>query len=193
MAILAYMGLPRDASGQDTVLLMALFILAGLVSILVHELGHALAGMMFKAKPYIVLQSFGGYAAFPGSQFTRLQSFIVTAAGPLIQIVLGAVTLISLPFIPVEKIFFAHFVATLAYISIIWAILNLTPVHPLDGGQILFAAMGPRREKLAWQISMVSGIIIGIAMIMYRIFPYMGMMLLMMVYQNYQTYNSIYR
>ncbi len=193
MAILGFIGMPRNVSGQETMLLMALFILAGFISILVHELGHALAGMIFNAKPYIVLQSFGGYAAFPGTQFTRVQSFIVTAAGPFVQIILGIATFMALAFIPEEKIFFLHFMLTLCYISIIWAVLNLTPVHPLDGGQILFAAMGPRREKLAWQISMVSGIIVGIAMISSGIFPYMGMMVLMMVYQNYQTYSSIYR
>jgi Zn-dependent protease len=193
MAALGYVTFNNSTDGQTLLLCMSLFILAGLLSMLVHELGHALAGIYFRAKPYIVLQSFGGYAAFPNSQFTRTQSFLVTAAGPAIQFLLGALSYAILIYLPEEKEMFLLFFQVLTVISILWAILNLIPVFPLDGGRMMFALMGPRREKAAWWISMVCGTIVGISFISYGNFPFMGVMLLFMVFQNYQTYSQTYR
>lgn len=193
MAIFGYMTFSGESNTQTLFLCMSLFILAGLLSILVHELGHALVGMCFRAKPYIVLQSLGGYAAFPNTQFTRTQSFLVTAAGPAIQILLGVISFTVLEYCPEEKELFRVFFKVLAIISILWAVLNLVPVFPLDGGRMMFALMGPRREKVAWWISMVSGTVAGVSFISMGNFPFMGVMLLFMVFQNYQTYSQTYR
>lgn len=193
MAIIGYISFDRDLEGQTLLLAVLLFVLAGLISIMVHELGHALAGILCKAKPFIVLQSFGGYAAFPDARFTRAQSFFVTAAGPAIQILLGIVAIGILALIPKEKVMFLLFFQVLTSISFLWAILNLVPVHPLDGGQMMFALMGPRRQKAAWWVSMISGTIAGVAFIAVGLFPYMGAMLLMMVFQNYQAYSQTHR
>jgi membrane-associated protease RseP (regulator of RpoE activity) len=193
MVVLGYMQFSKSVDSEMLPLCVSLFVLAGLVSILVHELGHALAGMYFRAKPYIVLQSLGGYAAFPNSQFTRTQSFLVTAAGPAIQVLLGILSYAVLHYFPQEKEMFLLFFKVLTAISILWAILNLVPVFPLDGGRMMFALMGPRREKLAWWISMICGSIAGICFIAYGIFPFMGVMLLFMVFQNYQIYSQTYQ
>jgi stage IV sporulation protein FB len=193
MGALGYMSFSREVEGESLLLCVSLFMLAGLLSILVHELGHALVGMCFRAKPYIVLQSFGGYAAFPNSQFTRTQSFLVTAAGPALQIILGSIALVIWMFCPQDKEMFVLFFKVLAGISFLWAILNLVPVVPLDGGQMMFAIMGPRRQKAAWWVSMVSGTVAGVSFISMGSFPFMGVMLLFMVFQNYQSYSQTYR
>ena len=194
MAVLGYMNFNYgNIDGQTLLLCVSLFVLAGLLSILVHELGHALVGICFRAKPYVVLQSLGGYAAFPNSHFTRTQNFLVTAAGPAIQLLLGGISYALLHFIPSEKAMFLLFFEILTGISLLWAILNLVPVIPLDGGSMMFALLGPRREKIAWWISMASGIIAGVSFISYGNFPFMGVLLLFMVYQNYQTYSQKYR
>ena len=45
--------------------------------------------------------------------------------------------------------------------SLIWALINLIPVYPLDGGQILQNILGPRRIQLTLAISIVAAVIIG--------------------------------
>ena len=64
-------GFGKVGSTANEALNIALFVIAGFISIFIHELGHALTGKFYKARPFIVLHSFGGIAAFPGSQFTR--------------------------------------------------------------------------------------------------------------------------
>jgi hypothetical protein len=63
---------------------LVLFVLAGFISVLIHELGHALTGRLFKAQTAITLHAFGGFAVFPSARFTRWQDFLVTAAGPAV-------------------------------------------------------------------------------------------------------------
>src|SRR5262245_32925226 len=52
------------------------------VSILVHEMGHALAGAHFGARPGIKLHGLGGLTYLPGANFSRGQSIAASAAGP---------------------------------------------------------------------------------------------------------------
>ncbi len=67
-------------STQDIIFLL-LFLVAGFISILVHELGHTLTAKHFAQRVEIVLQAFGGYAAYSGTRLSRKQSFMITAAG----------------------------------------------------------------------------------------------------------------
>lgn len=54
------------------------------VSILVHELGHALAARSFGWPPDIVLHGFGGFARYsPGFGYTRRRAIWISFAGPL--------------------------------------------------------------------------------------------------------------
>ena len=48
-----------------------LFVLAAFLSVMVHELGHALAGKKFGAYPSIYLHGFGGVTTLPGAYFSR--------------------------------------------------------------------------------------------------------------------------
>src|SRR5687767_11226254 len=106
---------------------IALFIMAGFISLMVHELGHALTGKAFGAPTQITLHGFGGYAAFPAGSFTRKQNFIVTFAGPAVQILLGLAALVLVLFFKMPSAAISHFVWALAAVSLLWAVLNLLP------------------------------------------------------------------
>ena len=86
--ILALIGGGLRANDALSMLWVLLFVLAGFISILVHELGHALTVRKFGLSPAITLIAFGGYASFPAGRLTRKQSFLVTAAGPGVQCLL---------------------------------------------------------------------------------------------------------
>ena len=50
----------------------------------------------------------------------------------------------------------------MAFISLFWAALNLLPVLPLDGGQMLNAILGPARLKLTLWISILTAVGAGL-------------------------------
>jgi stage IV sporulation protein FB len=77
------------ANTPQDILRIGLFVIAGFISLLVHELGHALTARKFGATVEIVLQAFGGYAAYSGVYLNRPQQFAITAAGPAIQLLLA--------------------------------------------------------------------------------------------------------
>ena len=99
---LALIGGGLSARDSESLLVVALFVLAGFVSVLIHEMGHALMIRKFKLPTQVVLAAFGGYATYPPGILTRKQSFIVTAAGPVIQLVFGIAVLIISSFLPLE-------------------------------------------------------------------------------------------
>ncbi len=176
---LVILGGVGGADSSAAIFNIVLFVLAGFISVLVHELGHALTARSFGAHSAITLQAFGGYAAYSGVRLSRWQSFLVTAAGPAIQIVLGLVVLLLIRSIPGLSPQGNYFLKILMIISFVWAILNLLPVVPLDGGQMLNAALGPARIKITLWISIVVALVCAIAMFTYTrsiLFPiFLGM------------------
>ncbi|MFZ9935902.1 MAG: M50 family metallopeptidase [Luteolibacter sp.] len=152
---LAVIGGALSADSPEAIFRILLFLLAGFISILVHELGHALTARKFGARSEIVLQAFGGYAAYSGVRMTRPQSFMITAAGPAVQIGLGIALLMVIPSLPELNQNALYFLVVLNWISLVWALLNLLPVLPLDGGQMLNAVLGPDRIKTTLWISLV--------------------------------------
>jgi Zn-dependent protease len=108
-------------------------------SILLHELGHVLTGKLFGADGHIVLYSFGGLAIGSNDVPHRWQRIAVSSAGPLIQLLLyGLIELCdSQGWIPntISRLqLFA--LDVLVFVNLIWALMNLLPVWPLDGGMI---------------------------------------------------------
>lgn len=132
---------------------VGLFTIAGFVSILIHELGHALTAKKFGSNVHIVLETMGGYAAYSGAHMTRTKTFLITAAGPAIQIALAAVVWVAMLQVPYLTPHATYFLNVLIGISLIWAIFNLMPVLPLDGGRMVESLLGPRRIKLTLWIS----------------------------------------
>jgi Zn-dependent protease len=166
---LALIGGALDANSSEAIFRLGLFLLAGFISVLVHELGHALTARHFGAYTQIVLQAFGGYASYTGVRMTRTQSFLITAAGPAIQIALGLIVWFLMTQLPGLNPNMGYFLFMLMWISIIWAVINLLPVLPLDGGQMLSAILGPQRIRITLWITIVVSIIAAVLM-----FRFMG-------------------
>ncbi len=160
---LVILGGAISADSAAEIFRVVLFVMAGFISILIHELGHALTARSFGASTSITLQAFGGFAAYAGVSMNRWQRFLITAAGPAIQIALGFAVLLLLRNLPDQSNHGIYFLKILMIISFVWAILNLLPVVPLDGGQMLNAALGPARIKITLTISIVVAIVAGVA------------------------------
>lgn len=176
---LVILGASDGADSREAIFEIVLFVLAGFISILVHELGHALTARRYGSNVYIVLQAFGGYAAYSGARTSRKQSFLITAAGPAIQIALGFLMLGLLQVIPPMNSYGIYFLDMLMVISFFWAIINLLPVVPLDGGQMMHAVLGPARIKITLWVSIIVAMVAAVLMFMLTesiIFPiFLGM------------------
>jgi Zn-dependent protease len=176
----------RDALG---LLDIALFVLAGFLSILIHEMGHALMIKKYKLPTQIVLASFGGYAVYPAGSLNRLQSFLVTAAGPAAQLAVAYALAFALPFFSIPPNKFLEFLIIFIFISKFWAFLNCLPIMPLDGGQMLAAIMGPRRRAGLHLTGVVTAAIMAVVALQFgAIFGvlFMGMF----AWQNYQAWQQ---
>lgn len=111
-------------------------------SILIHELGHAFAYRHYGASPSISLHGFGGLTHGHGSgHLTPGQRIVVSAAGSVLTMVLlGGPAYLALRLL--EPAGNAELILEwLMWINILWALINLAPVFPLDGGQILDDAL----------------------------------------------------
>lgn len=164
LAILGAMSTGRLMQDNSplAMLLIALFVLAGFLSILVHEMGHALMARYFGARVEIVLEAFGGYARHTTAGITRVRSICISAAGPALQILLGLVVLLLSRSLPELQPAGALFLIWLIWISWIWAAFNLLPILPLDGGRILQSALGPQRLPISLWVSVVTCVVIGL-------------------------------
>jgi len=120
-------------------------------SILVHELGHALAARLFGAGAAIRLYGLGGLTYHSGLPTAR-RRILVTLAGPGAGFLLGLLALGPYLLLPPS---FA--VRALLLTNVFWGAVNLLPVPPLDGGHVLEELLGPRRKVLALQAGAVVG------------------------------------
>lgn len=176
---LAILGGATGADSPDGLLRICLFILAGFISILIHELGHALTARAFGSYSEITLEAFGGYATYQGARLSRPQSFAVTAAGPGVQIVLGLAFFALLKARPELSGHGYFFMSMVVWVSFAWAILNLLPVLPLDGGRMLETILGPSRIRVTLWVTIIVGTLAGIAVFYFTrsfLFPiFLGM------------------
>lgn len=117
---------------------MALLLFA---SVLLHELGHSLVAQSQGIKVNsITLFLFGGIAAIEEESKTPGQAFQVAIAGPAVSIILFFLLRLGANVIP-ESSPVSVMVGDLARINLVVALFNLIPGLPLDGGQVLKAAL----------------------------------------------------
>ena len=137
---------PYFTSGSTQAMSAGFVIVIGLLlSILLHELGHAFAGRLFGARvAHIELTGLGGIAQFerslPQSVFARS---VIYLAGPSVNLALW----LGLDFLVGEalqsgKSLLALPFAVLASANFFLLVFNLLPAYPLDGGHTLDAWLG---------------------------------------------------
>ena len=134
-----------DASQQNPGLIF-IGILCVLISVLVHELGHAFFIRRFGYPSEIVLYFLGGYAT--STRFRTGRNIIVSFAGPAAGFLLyGLVLAIDYWLVMNHRPFLIEYPAVyfalgiLKFANLFWNLLNLIPVQPLDGGQIMAAVV----------------------------------------------------
>ncbi len=122
--------------------------------VLLHELGHSLAAIGYGIPVKdITLLPIGGVARLERMPEKPLHELVVALAGPLVNVLLGAVLLpVILFWIIVQGASFSlstlsqpGWVGLLFFLftaNVSLAVFNMIPAFPLDGGRVLRAALG---------------------------------------------------
>ncbi len=111
------------------------------VSILVHELGHAVVALHHGLRTRsITLFIFGGVAQLEEDPRDGRAELWIAAAGPLVSLALAGLfyACASLSFVGPSVAAVAKY---LALINLILALFNLVPAFPMDGGRLLRGAL----------------------------------------------------
>lgn len=153
----------------------AIWVMAGFLSILGHELGHALTSEYFGSRSSITLYAYGGYASqmpFAGTW----RNVAVVAAGPAVSFAMGGLAMLALygihqnpQWLPQDEMVqgnIYYFFVSLAIQGIYWGLFNVVPIYPLDGGQITRYLMIRFRPwdgaRLSLQISLLLAGALGV-------------------------------
>jgi stage IV sporulation protein FB len=207
------------ANKNSTFVTILLWIITVFVSILIHELGHALAFRYFGKRSHVVLHSFGGLAV-PDADYniygrssrsdTHASQIIIALAGPGAGFLLAALVAMivlatghrfeldqfNLPTIPTinQKNSFI-FVSYLMQVNILWGLINLLPVYPLDGGQVarqLFDIYSPHnslRQSLIVSIAVGAGTAVVAVVRLDQL--WMGLMFGILAFMSYQQLQQL--
>ncbi len=132
-----------------------------LVSVLVHEMGHASTALFFGTKPRIQLVALGGLTYHEGEKLSFWRQFFIVLNGPLFGFMLFVLAWLLLK-IPALSTGFTGSVLTLFFwVNLIWTILNLVPVMPLDGGQLLRIVLEAIFGAKGFRYSLIIGMVIA--------------------------------
>jgi stage IV sporulation protein FB len=169
------------------ILWLAIFFL----SVLAHELGHALAGIAFGLEPRIELHGMGGTTSWRHKNVSAAKKIIISVAGPAVGIFFGGLLYFfqSAVLGASPTLFTEHAVSWLIFVNLIWGVLNLLPMLPLDGGNIMAHALGAgmgseKGLRLAHYISATVAIAAGLAALVMRLGWWSMAMAALFAYQN---------
>ena len=176
-------------SSDKDPLLVAMWVVAVLLCILLHELGHAVVMEYFGFRPSIVLYGFGGMAIpHPGRYGARRPGpwgdMLIAFAGPASGFILAAILAFILHFlfgykvlvfepswrdvsplvIVPQHLYVAMFLDDIFYISVWWGLVNLLPIYPLDGGLISQQVFFLNNPHDAVRQSLIVSVIVGALM-----------------------------
>lgn len=115
-----------------------------LVGILWHEAGHAVAFRLVGRRSRIVIHGIGGVTISDDQRDLRdAEGAGVALAGPLLGIVVGLIALwLQLHDVGAHALWSRVLVSDIIFVNLGWGLLNLLPVVPLDGGQVVERLVG---------------------------------------------------
>jgi Zn-dependent protease len=156
------------AGGVASLPFAIITLVAVLLAIFIHEMGHAVTAAAFRIpNRRIVLTGFGGFVELVWKPAHRSQDIAISAAGPFANLACAALAwLLTKTLSPAfdAEAFNAplQFLDRFGQISLMLGVFNLLPGFPLDGGHIVRVALGYRmRETTAGMITAWIGVAIG--------------------------------
>jgi Zn-dependent protease len=117
---------------------MVAWVVIVFVSVLVHEFGHAFTARSFGQQPFISLHAMGGVTAWrQRGEMTAGRRLLVALAGPMAGVALAITIAIAGGLFTGRGTAGRATVSAIAAVNLFWAVINLIPMIPLDGGNIM--------------------------------------------------------
>lgn len=202
---------------RDDIIGVLVWMAVVFISILIHELGHAVISRKLTGKnPAIKLWAMGGLA-YSNASLTRSQSLKVSLAGPAAGIAFFLVIwsaciaaygmtngtdVIIWNITHVRELLqgdasairsmspqLSHLIYSLIFINFWWSLANLLPVLPLDGGQAYAAIESSQRR--VYQVGMITGITTALLGFLILGSFYIAILFGFLAYQNLQQSQQI--
>ncbi len=110
------------------------------ISILIHELGHALACRQFGLSPQIQLYAMGGLTSWNDNiRISPQKNIAISLAGPFAGFLFFGVVFLTKSNFPglIDSEFGQRVYEDLLIVNLFWGIVNLLPVLPMDGGHVI--------------------------------------------------------
>lgn len=164
------------------------------VSVLVHELGHACTALFFGRKPHIELVALGGVTYHDSQKLKPWKRFLITLNGPIFGLLLALVAVIFLS-IPafLEHSAMVMVARWVIAVNIFWTIVNLIPVVPLDGGQLLQIVLekifGLKGIRYGYFASMSLAVLMSLVSFLFGFFL-AGAFFFLFAYQGYESWKQ---
>lgn len=196
------------SSSPNSFIFLLIWIAAGFISILWHELGHAFMYRKYGYRSSISLIAFGGLT-LPSAAARPKEQIPISLAGPGVQFLLFGAMYLALyltgrgpgfswyyvfPYanfaLSTGSIYFDEFIRKMLIVNMIWPIINLIPMLPLDGGRVMQALLLNDRKTL--KISVVVGFAVAVLALFLLKSIFMGLMFGYMAFTNLQQLQGIY-
>ena len=171
----------RSGQNATQILWSVFFVLSIFITVVMHELGHALAAKRYNIiTKDITLLPIGGIARLEKIPEKPIEELIVAIAGPLVNIVLAVITGIFITIPATSEQLMAqlangvnanNFFLNFFLVNFWLALFNLIPAFPMDGGRILRALLSFRLQRhVATRISARIGQFLALGFILLGFF-----------------------
>lgn len=151
-----------------------------LLSILAHELAHALEAQHRGIEvDGITLLMFGGVTEMHAHSESPRDEFVIAAVGPYASLVCGAVFGLIATFAPELPgglwPTVAEVAGVLAWLNVVLAVFNLVPGAPLDGGRVLRAAIWwvTRSRRTGLRVAAHAGQALAVSLVALGVWGYL--------------------
>lgn len=161
------------------------------VSVLFHEFGHALTALMFDQSPRIELVALGGLTYHNGQKLPFWKQFFIVLDGPIFGFLLVIIATVLLQLPAFSQGMAGSILSLTRVVNLFWTIVNLLPVMPLDGGQLLRIILerifGLKGFKYAILTSMIIAVVISLFFFLTQAYL-IGALFFLLAFQSYDTF-----
>lgn len=164
------------------------------ISVLFHEYGHAWTAVAFGQTPRIDLLGFGGLTTRSGPKLKLWKEFLIVLNGPCAGLLLFAIAYSIKSWMGLKGsgiLPFGFKIAT--YVNLVWTLLNLLPILPLDGGRLmsimLEGMLGLKGVRLSYLFSIVIAGALSILLFVNQVFLG-GALFMLLAFESYRSWQA---